>query len=255
MRRPGAHISILAALLLLAASARPASAAKVLDRYDVDSLVALAELIVRGEVGDATEVRTRDGDCTVAEIKVLSTLKGKSEPRSVLRVAGLEAYRKGPGIAGAGKRFPRLSKGDVVYLFLVPRDAPMGYAMYRLTDADWKIIESGARLVVEDRVYAFGQYFPRGPGRSVGPVPGFVVMTEKTFPRAPVQSVATFEQHVARSIEFVAELKRKLADGSLSAAERRAILKARAAVLKKELARTDHIPRLLADEARPAKRP
>src|SRR3712207_7674001 len=39
---------------------------------------------------------------------------------------------------------------------------------YDLTDAGWKVIESGARLVVKERAYGFGQFFPPGP--SMGPV-------------------------------------------------------------------------------------
>src|SRR5688572_29852337 len=174
------HIPLLIAVLVAWTS--HADGARVLDQYDVDSLSAMAELIVKAELGQATDVQTRDGNCSLWDVKVLAVLHGDVRPESVIRVAGIEEYKKVPGIDGVDKGFPRLSKGDVVYLFLIPKDARGGYAKYRLTDADWKVVESGARLVVKDRVHSFGQYFPPGP--SAGPVPGFVVRTEETFPKA-----------------------------------------------------------------------
>src|SRR4051812_2415540 len=171
--------------VLLACTGR-AHAARVLDQYDVDSLSAMAKLIVKAEVGGATDVQTRDGNCAVWDVKVLSVLQGDIKPDSMIRVAGIEEYKKGP-VEGVDKGFPRLSKGDVVYLFLLPKGARGGYAMYDLTDADWKVIESGARLVGKDGVHSFGQYFPPGP--SAGPIPGFVAMTEKTFPKAKALTV------------------------------------------------------------------
>src|SRR5437899_1177347 len=72
-----------------------AHAARVLDQYDVDSLSAMATLIVKAEVGEATDVQTRDGDCAVWDVKVLTTLNGDIEPQTVIRVAGIEEYRKG----------------------------------------------------------------------------------------------------------------------------------------------------------------
>ena len=236
------------------ACAPEAHAARVLERYDVDSLSAMAQLIVKAEVGEATDVKTREGDCAVWDVTVLSVLHGDAEPRSTIRVTGIEEYRKGPGLGGADDSVRRLSKGDVVYLFLVPKDAREGYAKYRLTDADWKVIESGARLVVEDTVYAFGQYVP--PGKSVGPVPGFVAMTDEAFPGAPVSSVKAFEKQVRASLRYVADLRRKLSAGALDEAEKKAILKSRAAVLKRERARSDYIPWLIHDEPRqPVTRP
>ena len=167
-------------------------------------------------------------------------------------MAGLEEYRKGPGIPGVDKGYRRLSKGDVVYLFLVPKGTRGGYAKYDLTDAAWKAIESGVRLVVNDRVHSFGQYTPPDP--SFGPVPGFVAMTAETFPDAPVLSAASFEKRVRASLAFVADLRGKLAAGALTDAERRAILDARPGVLKREMARTDYIPWLIYDEPRQEKR-
>ena len=234
------------------AFAAPARAERVLDQYDVDSLSAMAKLIVKAEVGDATDVHTPDGDCAVWDVKVLSALHGDVESRSVIRVAGIEAYHKGPGIEGVDKGFPRLSKGDVVYLFLLPKGARGGYAMYDLTDADWKVIESGARLVVKDRVHSFGQYWPPGGMTSAG----FVARTAKTVPKAPVLSTEEFEKQVQASLAFVSDLRSKLAACSLTEAEKRAVLAGRAEVLKRELAHSDYIPWLIYDEPRrPATRP
>lgn len=261
-------LSLLIAVLV--AFVGRAQAARELDQYDIDSLSAMAKLIVKAEVGQATEVRTRDGDCAVWDVKVLATLHGDIAPQSVIRVAGIEEYRKGPGIEGADKDFKRLSQGDVVYLFLVPKGTRIGYAKYDLTDAGWKVIESGARLVTEDRVYAFGQYFPGLPGTaektlpegraltagglvrvvSNGPVPGFVTMTEETFPEARAVTVEEFEEQVTGSLAFVSELRRKLAENALPEAEQRAILDARAGILKGQLANRDYIPWLIYDEPR-----
>jgi len=172
----------------------------------------------------------------------------------VIRVAGIEEYKKGPGIDGVDKGFPRLSKGDVLYLFLLPKGARGGYAKYDLTNADWKVIESGARLVAKDGVHSFGQYFPPGP--SIGPVPGFVAMTEKTFPKSRVLSVDEFEKQVHKSLAFVSDRRSKLAANALTEADKRAVLAKRSEVLNRELARSDYIPWLIYDEPRqPTTRP
>lgn len=235
-------------LLSLALLPRHAHAARVLDHYDLDSLCALAPLIVQTRVGDPTAVQTRDGNCTLFDVTVLSTFQGDTKPQSVLRVAGLDVYHKGPGLPGvADKTRPRISTGDVVYLFLVPKGTRMGYAMYDLSGADWKVIESGARLVSNDHVYAFGQ--PSGIG-AMGS--GFTAMTPTTFPGAPVPTIEAFEQRLRKSIDFVRDLRRKLTDRTLTPAEREAILKTRGDVLRSELARTDHIPTLIARESRRA---
>ena len=248
-----ARYSPLLIAVLLACAGR-ADGARVLDHYDIDSLSAMARLIVKAEVGEATDVHTRDGDCSVWDVKVLSTLRGDIKPQSVIRVAGIEEYRKGPGIEGVNEGFSRLSKGDVVYLFLVPRGTRTGYAKHDLTDADWKVIESGARLVVKHRVLSFGQYTPPPP--SAGPVPGFVAMTEKTFPKALAPPVEEFDKQVQGSLAFVSELRRKLAANALTEAEKRAVLAGRSEVLERELARSDYIPRLIRDEPRrPTTRP
>lgn len=238
---------LLLAVVLLALTGR-AHAARVLEHYDVDSLSAMAKLIVKAEVIRATEVQTRDGDCAVWDVQVLSALEGGIQPGSVIRVAGIEEYQKGPGIEGVDKGFPRLSKGDVVYLFLVPKGTPVGYAKYDLTDADWKVIESGTRLVVKDGVHSFGQYYPPGP--SAGPVPGFVAMTEKTFPKAQRLSVGEFEKQVKASLAFVSDLRSKLAANALTEADKHAMLAGRAEVLKRQSAHSDYIPSLIDEKPR-----
>lgn len=233
--------------------APPVHAERVLEKYDIDSLSAMAKLIVKAEVGAATDVHTRDGDCSVWDVKVVSTLHGDVKPESMIRVAGIEVYHKGPGIVGVDKGYPRLSKGDVVYLFLLRKGDRGGYAMYDLTDADWKVIESGACIVVNDRVHSFAQYWPPGLRMTSA---GFVAMTAETFPKAPVLSVEEFEKKVQASLAFASELRRKLAANALIEAEKRAVLAGRAEVLKRELARSDYIPWLIYDEPRqPATRP
>lgn len=216
----------------------------MLDVYDVDSLSAIATLIVKAKLGDATDVHTRDGDCAVWDVTILATVLGEAKPQSVIRVAGIEEYRKGPGIPGVpDKAYPRLTNGDVVYLFLVPRGTHIGYAMYDLTNADWKVIESGARLVANDRVHSFGQYLPPGP--SMGPIPGFVARTKQTFLDAPIPSIEAFDKQVQASLQFVADLRRKLTTTGLSETDRRDLLQSRAAVRDRESTHTDYIPHLL----------
>src|SRR5687768_8283526 len=194
---------LVVALLSLPAAVGEARAARVLNQYDLDSLCALAQLVVRVEVGAMEDVETRDGKCAVTDVRILSVLRGDAGEGSSIRVAGVEEYRKGPGIDGvAPRRFPRLQPGDIVYLFLVPKGTPIGYAKYDLTDADWKVIESGARLVVNDRVLGFRQYFPPGPSK--GAIPGFVAATPEAFPHAPAaEAPADFENRVRGSGEFV----------------------------------------------------
>ena len=240
-------------LLLLAAIAPEAAGARIIERYDTDSLCALSTLIVRVELGEPIEVKTRDGDCAVCDVKVIATLKGDAKVDSIIRVAGVEQYRKGPGIEGGDKTYPRIAKGDVVYLFLMPRDAPRGYAKYHLTDADWKIVDSGARLVVKDTVYGFAQYMPN-VGPSMGPVAGYVTMTAETFPKATIDPIKIFEQQVQKSIQFVDDLRRKMAEGGLKPEDKKEMLDARAEVLKKEQAHTDYIPFIIYDEE-PTTRP
>jgi hypothetical protein len=239
--------------VLLACTGR-ARAARVLDHYDVDSLSAMAKLIVKAEVGKATDVQTRDGNCAVWDVKVLSVLNGDAQAESTIRVAGIEEYNKGPGIEGVDKGFPRLTKGDVVYLFLLPKGARGGYAKYALTNADWKVIESGTRLITKDGVHSFGQYFPPGP--SMGPVPGFVAMTGKTFPESRAPSVEEFKKQVHESLKFVRGLRDQLATNALTDADKRAVLAKRSEVLKREFAHSDYIPWLIYDEPRrPTTRP
>lgn len=190
-----------AIILLILAYAHSAHAARVLSHYDVKSLCGMARLIVKAEIIDATDVQTPDGDCAVWNVKILSCIEGNASPQSVIRVAGIEEYKKGPGTAGVDEGFPRLAKGDTVYLFLVPKDARIGYAKYALTNADWKVIESGARLTMNEKVFDFGQYFPPAP--SAGPVPGFVAVTEKTFPETTPLSVKEFEKQLQAALEGV----------------------------------------------------
>jgi hypothetical protein len=58
----GRHFALLLLVSALLARAPHAHAAHVLDAYDVDSLSAMATLIVKVKLGDAAAVHTRDGD-------------------------------------------------------------------------------------------------------------------------------------------------------------------------------------------------
>ena len=252
--------------VLLVCSLSSARAERVLEHYDVDSLSALATLIVKAEVGLPERVSTSDGECAIWDAKVISRLHGdKVEPGMVIRVVGIEEYRKSPGVVPVDAGFPELGGGDVVYLFLVPKDAPGGYAKYRLTDAEWKVIPSGLRLVSGKNVHAFRQYLPTGGNFSLG----YVAMTPEVFTlskdnerksvrtfqfpwenftgEVPVRTVEAFERKVAASLEFVADLRRKMSEGRLVAGEREEILKSREEVLIREWATDDHIPDLLGE--------
>lgn len=215
---------------------------RVLDHYDIDSLTAMAQVIVKARIIKATDFKTADGDCFVWEVTVLSALKGEIKPGQMTRVAGLEEYSKGPGIENIkAKTTEAFSKGDIVYLFLVPRDAPQGYAKYRLTNADWKVIESGSRLVWENKVYSFGQYWAPGFNNSFG----FVTMTRLTFPETTAIRETAFKKRVSVSLSWIDKLKKQKTNGRLTQKQRRKILQSRAAVLKKESAHSDYIPTLL----------
>jgi hypothetical protein len=175
-----------------------------LDRYSVEELGRRAELVVRAEVGDSTPWHTRDGDCLVHEVRVLATFAGKVAAGDTIRVAGLDEYRSAVFDAEKGrpKAFAPLVRGDVAYLFMVPRGAREGYSMYDLTDAGWKVIESGVRLAAEGHIYDYAQYTPPPP--HVGPVRGFVRVTPQTLPEAPAaESVDAFEQHLRITLERV----------------------------------------------------
>src|SRR5689334_8931214 len=90
------YFALLAAALLVFAA--PAHAERVLETYDVDSLSAMAKLILKGGFGAPTDVHTRGGDCGVWDVKVLSALNGDVKPEAMIRVVGIEVYHKGPGI-------------------------------------------------------------------------------------------------------------------------------------------------------------
>lgn len=227
----------------------------MLDHYDTDSLTYLSEAIVRAMVGAAEQVRTADGDCAVHEIEVLSVFKGPLKPGQAFRVTGLDVYRRAPGIAGAPDSRDLIGKGDVVYLFLVPK-GKMGYAMYRLTDADWTVIESGCRLVADGRVYVFAQphrardMAALGGTRQSADTGGFMAMTHATFPGAPVPEAAAFDERLRGSIEHVASLAPLLDEHAPPEPGRSdeyvKLLLERSDVLRRERAITDKVGELIA---------
>src|SRR5690349_6925147 len=102
-----------------------ARAARVLDQCDVDSLVYDSEVIVRGVIGDSTLVKTPDGDVQVLEVKVTEAVQGALKVGQVIRVTGMEDYRKSPGMKAAGEMWGETSRGDEVVLLLAK-----GRAMY-----------------------------------------------------------------------------------------------------------------------------
>lgn len=228
-----------------------ADAARVRNHYDVDSLVQLSEAIVKGEVGEGTAFKTRDGDCTVYQVKVLKSFKGKLAAEATIRVAGLDEYHYATGIEGRAETTGHVGKGDVVYLFLTPTSTNRGYAMYRLTDAQWTVIESGVRMVAGQHVYAFGQgevqrrvgnttmtYFSAElRARTPDENPGLILLT-----------VEQFEQRVAGSQRWLEEIAPVL---NGTAAEERipqytALLREREQVLKQERGGDDMVAQAIA---------
>ena len=128
------------------------------------------------------------------------------------------------------------------------------------------------RLVSGKKLYSFGQFLPSGGNLSLG----YVAMTPETFSKpkdseeeahrsltrfpwekftgdVPVLSVGEFEKKVKGSLEFVTDLRQKLAEGRLDKEERKGILDRRADVLMREWAKDDHILELLEDDSKKIK--
>jgi hypothetical protein len=76
-------------LLMLIA---PARAERVLQHYDLDSLVFLSTAIVRVEVGDSQPFKTADGDCVVQSVKVLDVFSGPIKAGASVKVTGLDRF-------------------------------------------------------------------------------------------------------------------------------------------------------------------
>ena len=106
MRRSAA-VAVVFALML---QPQPARAARVLEHYDLDSLVDQSKAIVRVEVGDAQPFKTADGDCVVHTATVLDAIEGPAAKATQIRIAGLDEYHQAPGSRAAatrGARSPR----------------------------------------------------------------------------------------------------------------------------------------------------
>ncbi len=236
------RILIPALLLALSVSAR---AERVLDHYDLDSLAYLSDTIVRAQVGDSQPVSTADGNCIIYDIKVLATFKGGVKVDQTFHVAGLDPFHRAPGIAGTPDSWNLPQKGDQLYLFLVPV-GKTGYAMYELTNADWTILESGARLLDNDHVYAFSQYsaekFSTDPLKKPLRAPsGFVAMTNTTYPGAQILTQKAFEVALNESLQNAVQctklLAAELTPQTIGAGIK--FLQARPAKLKAEMATSD----------------
>jgi hypothetical protein len=220
--------------VLLACGTRLSRAERVRSHFDFDSLTYQCLTIVKAEVGERTEHRTVDGNCAVYEVHVLASFKGGLPSGAVVRITGLDEYKKGPGI-GAILDFkhpaPRIAAGDVVYLFLKPNGST-GYSKYRLVEADWTVLESGLRLVDGLWVYEFIQWFPRldrwppnipKPGALAGSM-GVIPKTRLIFPNARPPSVRAFEKELAGSILAMDALAKEIAAGGMTPARRLKLL-------------------------------
>ena len=123
--------------------------------------------------------------------------------------------------------------------------------MYRLTNADWTVIESGARLVSGGNVYPFGQLFggPDTPRGSWAAPSGFVAMTAVTFPKVPLESLRVFEAQLRRSQQTVSQVNAILASKPtpVSTTQTTALLRSRAAMVVKDGARDDELGCKLAE--------
>lgn len=131
------------------------------------------------------------------------------------------------------------------------------------------MVPSGVRLVSDKKVYSFGQFLTSGGNITLDGL-GYVTMTRKTSSKpkdsdeklhrpltrlpwekftgdVPVHAPELFERKVKVALEFVADLRKKMAEGRPDAGLRKAILKSRAAILKREWAQDDHIPELLGE--------
>lgn len=238
------HRKPLLPLLLLALASR-ASAARVLTHDDLDSLIYKSTLIVRAQITAVEPFTSPDGDGRVHTLQILDTLKGNA-PKTI-RVTGLDAYRRAPGIEGLDDSWNLLQVNDTVYLFLVP-NGTTGYSKYKLAKADFTVLESGARLLAANHVYSFGQLlgddrellrnFPGSPGPS-----GFVAMTTLSFSGAPVPTQKSFDNDLHHALENAPALAKLLTSDATPEAlpARLQFLRTRPAVLRAQMATDDFI--------------
>ena len=232
------------ATFALVAGAHTAHAYRVLEQYDVDSLVYLSTAIVRAQVTTVDPASTHAGNVSVFRANVLASFKGNARPGQTLRVTGLEEYHRRTDQADS---WPTLQPGDIIYLFLQP-DAKAPTAHYQQAGTDGNVVHSGVRLLAGDDVYAFAQYVPRGPQPQVGaPVADYILRTPALFPGAPVLTRTAFEDRLTGSIQandrLAATLDTQPTPTSTAAALD--LLKQRTALVRAEMATTDRIGELL----------
>ena len=193
------HVRVFSALLgFVVGLAATARAARVIEVYDLDSLVHLSQLIIQCEVGDSRGAMTRNGDVTVHDVRVTRVFQGNANVGQTLAVVGLDEYHYAPGLLGRRDWRGPIGKGETVVLFLVSRDARMGYSKYSLAPADWKIVPSGVRLIRDLRVHAYSQYWPKR--MAIGPAPGYTAVTPITYPDQPIVLRAEFERDLQSAI-------------------------------------------------------
>src|SRR4051812_37981918 len=116
-----ARIGFIVGLWVWAGLAGGALGARMLDQCDVDSLVYDGEVIVRGVIGDTAGVKTRDGGVWVFDVTGREVMQGEVKVGRVVKVTGVEDYRKSPGMGAAGDVWDGMHHGDEVILFLTSK--------------------------------------------------------------------------------------------------------------------------------------
>jgi hypothetical protein len=241
-------------VILLACLANPLRATGVMQHYDLDSLSYLSTAIVRAQViGVAEPFKTADGNCSVNAIKVLDVFKGPLKPGDSIRIDGLDAFHRLSQALDPADPWESLQSGDIVYLFLAP-NGTTGYAMYRLTDAKYTVIESGARLQKDDRVYSFGQYFPNysipTPVMRYAPG-GMVPMTDDLFPGAKAMTRTDFETRLRQCHKSIDQMNQLLAaDPTPQLGDQiMQLVRQRNEMLKRQMGRDDKLSEKLIQKA------
>jgi hypothetical protein len=142
-----------------------------LDRYDLDSLVYLSEQIVEGKIARSYWSNGWD----VTEVEVASVLKGNVAKGEILKIQGLYLYQK-PKPDRFDPNTVSLQEGDRLILFLV--NAGSGTrAKASHGDADYWLVPSGVKMILDGKVVGFSQRSNPGPSvleidnRFAGPTP------------------------------------------------------------------------------------
>ena len=146
-------LAISAILLFVNGSAGAAS----LDHFNLDSLVLMSQEIVEGKIGESYNV----AGFPVAEIKVESVYKGKLRKGDSARTFGLYIYTK-PKPNDPQQRMIPLDKGDHVFLFLTRDNSHLPESIRKEKEC-YRVIGSGAKLVLDGKISGFHQGSNPGP--------------------------------------------------------------------------------------------